>query len=130
MAQSSETVQTSLQGHQQKPDRWLDAEFNSVVRNVLWILSNHPETRNKDNLLIPLYWRIFDSLEINVTELSQKATSPELIRRARQWIQSPTGKAEFLPTDPKVAAARARRERGFRHRFGKKKPGDTTLEGT
>ena len=108
-------------------DQWLDTDFNSVVRNVKAILEEHPAAREKDNLLVSLYWTIFDNLSrMPITEIS-KATPAEHIRRARQYIQSPKGLGILGPSI-KILAARSRAERGFRHRFARKKPEDTTLE--
>jgi hypothetical protein len=120
MSTTSEAVQTNLK----ERSSWLEFEFGIAVRNVRAILREHPAARDNDNLLISLYWTHFDGLHVPVESI-RKATSAELIRRARQHIQNKLGE---LGPSMKVRAARSRAERGFRVKFGNKKPQDTTLE--
>ena len=98
----------------------LNMEFDYIVNNVMTLLENHPLTRDRDNLLIALYWRTFDDIELPVNQIS-KATHAEHIRRARQYIQSPKGLHKLRPSK-KVAVARSRAAYGFRTMFeGQKK---------
>lgn len=73
-----------------------------TVRNkVRDILSNYPETRNDDRVLCLTYWKEID----RVADLDgiQFATSPEAIRRARQWLNE---HGFLLATDPDVLKRR------------------------
>lgn len=69
---------------------------------VAFILEHFPETRNSDNLLCVMYWKLVDGAKY-VDDI-QFATNPEVIRRARQKIQNEHKR--FLPTDPEIVKRR------------------------
>ncbi len=71
---------------------------------VRLVMEHFPETRNNDNLLCQVYWRIVDGVED--LDGIQFATSAEAIRRNRQLLNA---RNILLPTDPKVIKKRKQR---------------------
>jgi hypothetical protein len=98
-------------------DIYTDALTNIKTKalKVEYILEHFPETRNNDNYLCNLYWKLVDGIK----ELDDViyATSPEVLRRARQKIQNEQGK--YLPTDPDVRKKRRIAEIAIRQNIHK-----------
>jgi hypothetical protein len=85
-------------------------ELKHKFEKVEFILKHFPEARNNDNYLIYLYWRLVDQCE--TLEDIVHATSPEVIRRARQKIQNELGL--YQPTNDKVRKRRRQAEKVIR----------------
>ena len=91
-----------------------------VIVSVRKILEVDPRTREKDNLLIAIFWSTVDKIRGLPIGAISRATPAERIRRARQFIQSPKG-LNILGPSRRVATARSKAERGLRARFGKRR---------
>lgn len=87
------------------------SELKHKAEKVEFILEHFPETRNNDNALCVVYWRLVDKIK-NIEDI-QFATKAEVIRRARQKIQNEKGK--FLPTDEKILKRRGIEAEKMRH---------------
>jgi len=95
------------------PAKSFTGEMRNVKQKVMHLLSTFPEARNNDNLLIRLYWQIYD----NCVELEDidHATRPEVIRR---WRQKLNEQGLFLPSKPEIANQRRRRRNQYeQHTF-------------
>jgi hypothetical protein len=75
------------------------------------ILEEYPETRNCDKLLCIMYWKLVDGVK-DLDDI-QFATSPEVIRRTRQWFNE---QGMYLATDPEVL--KRRRQKAMEMRAG------------
>lgn len=73
----------------------------TVRHKVKDILNQFPDTRNDDRLLCVTYWREVD--KVTTLDGVKGATSPEAIRRARQWLNE---RGFLLATDPEVLRRR------------------------
>lgn len=90
-------------------------ELKHKFEKVEFILKHFPEARNNDNYLIYLYWKLVDQCE--TLEDIMHATSPEVIRRARQKIQNEKG--QYKPTDPEIIKRRRIAEKSIREGINK-----------
>jgi hypothetical protein len=91
-------------------------EKNVIKKRVRELLEKYPETRDDDRLLMVKYWNEFDGIPFDHTfamNFITRATSPETIRRSRQYIQA---QGFFLPTEETVLVRR-RREAEMREEF-------------
>ena len=91
--------------------------LRTVVERVKWLLEEYPEARNDDLYLWILYVRHFDPelsrfIRFVPYDVIRRATRPETVRRARQYVQNTLGL--YPPTDPGVARRRRRAEEAFR----------------
>ncbi|CDQ41779.1 hypothetical protein [Virgibacillus salexigens] len=77
-------------------------ELKHKKEKVAFILEHFPDSRNNDNILCSLYWKLVDKAK-TVDDIMH-ATSPEVIRRARQKIQNDYHL--YMPTDEKVLKKR------------------------
>lgn len=82
---------------------------NQTLRdNVESLMANFPASRSDDKLLIALYWKYHDKIEIYedgkiyINDVIGKATSSESITRARRLVQ----KEGLYPATPEVQAER------------------------
>lgn len=78
------------------------SELKHKSQKVEYILEHFPESRNNDNVLCSIYWRLVEKIE-NVEDL-QFATKAEVLRRARQKIQNDQKK--YPPTDESISVRR------------------------
>jgi Zn-dependent oligopeptidase len=91
----------------------VSGQFDRIVSNVRALLQEHKAARDSDNLLVALYWRVFDEIEVPVTAIHH-ATNADTIRRARQKIQNTLG--QYTPS-LQTRAARSRRQEAMRAHF-------------
>lgn len=97
---------------------------NTAYEKVIHILAHHEEARGNDKLLIYLVWTLCDGGEevlqsgdperIKKWLLSNRATSPETIRRTRQAIQE---HGKYRP-NKHVYEARHEKAKEYRSFFG------------
>ncbi|WP_240033785.1 hypothetical protein [Oceanobacillus profundus] len=77
-------------------------ELENKKEKIAFILQHFPDTRENDNLLCSMYWKLVENVE-HVDDIA-RATKSEVIRRARQKIQNERGL--YLPSDPDVIRRR------------------------
>jgi hypothetical protein len=77
------------------------AKRPTVEANVKAILTEVPQTRGDDLLLIYYYWRKHDKIRIGFEKFKDlfSATCPESIRRSRQKIQADINNQHLRPTE-------------------------------
>ena len=92
----------------------LSVQFERICSNVRALLQEHKAARDSDNLLVALYWRVFDGIEVPVSDIHH-ATKADTIRRARQKIQNTEG---LFGPSLEARAARSRRQEAMQEIFG------------
>jgi len=99
----------------------LQRDMKGVYTCVRYILAHYPNARSNDKLLMLLYWKMVDGIDIPRDfwyAFLHRATPPETIRRARQKIQEA---GDYLP-DKETLEKRRKLEEAYRRTFGGKKP--------
>jgi len=92
-----------------------ELEVNEIV---LQVLAEEVTTRNSDKLLLLKVWfKMGWNSNVPFEDL-EKISSPESITRCRRQIQNDSNNPRFLPTDPKVIAARGIKEEQLRAYYG------------
>lgn len=80
----------------------------TIKNNVEQIFLQHEKARSNDKLLMLLYWKNIDKIDMtSESSFVERATTPESIRRARQLIQE---EGLLLPSEDVVARRRGRQK--------------------
>lgn len=88
-------------------------ELETAEERVAWILERHPRTRDSDQWLIYLYWKLVDKAEGKLKHIAGQLTAAGTITRCRRKIQHDL--KLFLPNDRKIRKIRKIREEVFKH---------------
>lgn len=85
----------------------------TIKNNVALILQNSVKARNDDKILMWIYWKYVDKINMENLHLEfvAKATKPGSIIRARSLLQA---EGKYL-SDAETARRRAHREMSMRH---------------
>lgn len=91
----------------------IEEEFRTAKSRLVPILEATPSTRNCDKFLGEIYYRHYEDIEVQLTQVQ---TPMSTINRVRAEIQAE--RIDLAPTDPKVRKNRESRRLKIKKHYG------------